>query len=129
MTEKKENENVRKLLPRKSTRGVNVNTNPEIPISEEGSDDQYQPKQAEKEKEKSVKKEKAQKKVSIARSAVAKEIGRGIVESPKLVEKEKVKQPMQEEKKEIRQVKKRKSELDNLDKAERTDTRTQRRIT
>lgn len=63
---------MRKLIPRKSTRGVKVNTNPKILIAEKESDHQDQSKLAEMEKEKSAQKEKAQKKITIARPATAK---------------------------------------------------------
>lgn len=51
-----------------------------------------------------------------------------MAKSLKLEEKEKVKQLVQEKKKEIKQVKKRTLELDNLDNTDRTATWTRRRI-
>lgn len=78
----------------------------------------------------SLPQEQAQKKVEIAKPAIAKEKIKEVAKSLQLEEKEKGKQLVQEkkqeEKKEIKQVKKRTLELDNLEKAERTETRTRR---
>lgn len=44
VTKKKGKREFRKLLPRKSIRGVKVSTSPKIPIAEKESDDQNKPK-------------------------------------------------------------------------------------
>lgn len=44
VTKRKEKRDIRKLLPRKSIRGVKVSTSPKIPIAETESADQDKPK-------------------------------------------------------------------------------------
>lgn len=119
-------QDVRKLLPKKSTRATQISLSPKKPMSQDQGD---APTKVEPgvEKEKLTKKEKAHKQVEVDQPAEASAKSKGMAEGSRPVEKKKAKKIEKkmklEEEKGKNQVKKRKTELDKQDM-----TRTRRKL-
>lgn len=130
MIDKISKEDVKKILPRTSTRATPTSSIPKIPMSEDQGDGPTKAELAiEKQpKEKSTKKQKFQKQVEDNQPSETK--GKDTVEGsmPKGKEKAKNSERKEKEKHEEMKLKKKKIELDQLGMTERTERRTQREL-